>query len=105
VQGSLRPAVRTKQGGRPPESVHVLHDNARSHTTAHTRETLRELKFEVLDTPAYSPDHAPSDVHLLDPLKVVLRNPRSINDEMKEVVHIWLRTQPKHFFLTVSDNS
>ena len=47
----------------------MLHDNAHPHTAAHTVDTLRALKFEVLKHPPYSPDLAPSDFHLFGPMK------------------------------------
>lgn len=43
----------------------VFHqDNARPHTSIVTRQKLRELGWEVLMHPPYSPDLAPSDFHL-----------------------------------------
>ncbi|XP_017062383.1 histone-lysine N-methyltransferase SETMAR-like [Drosophila ficusphila] len=39
-------------------------DNARPHTSLVTRQKLRELGWEVLVHPPYSPDLAPSDYHL-----------------------------------------
>ncbi|KAL9910473.1 histone-lysine N-methyltransferase SETMAR-like isoform 1-T5 [Glossina fuscipes fuscipes] len=43
----------------------VFHqDNARPHTSTVTRQKLRELGWEVLMHPPYSPDLAPSDYHL-----------------------------------------
>ena len=43
----------------------VFHqDNARPHTSLVTRQQLRELGWEVLLHPPYSPDLAPSDYHL-----------------------------------------
>jgi hypothetical protein len=55
------------------EAVLVFHENAQHHTTAHTRVTLCELKFEVLHHPAYSPDIVTSDLHLFKPLQAVFR--------------------------------
>ena len=43
----------------------VFHqDNARPHTSLVTRQKLRELGWEILLHPPYSPDLAPSDYHL-----------------------------------------
>ena len=43
----------------------VFHqDNARPHTSLVTRQKLRQLGWEVLLHPPYSPDLAPSDYHL-----------------------------------------
>ena len=76
-----------------------MHDNARPYTAAHTVEMLRKLKFEVMAHPPYSPDLAPSDYHLFDPLKVALRGRRFTSDqEVMEAVHVWLAAQLKTYF-------
>jgi hypothetical protein len=94
-----RPATCTKWQGRLLEGVLFLHTNAWPHTAAHTKETLQELKFEVLEHPAYSLDLATLDFHLFGPLKETLRGCRFVDDdEVKEAVHDWLHTQPKQFF-------
>lgn len=46
------------------KSVVFHHDNARPHTSLMTRKKLKDLNWEVLMHPAYSPDLAPSDYHL-----------------------------------------
>jgi len=43
------------------------------HSSAHTKETLQELKFEAPIHPPYSPDIAPSDFHLFGSLKEALK--------------------------------
>ena len=61
--------------------------------------TILQLNWEVLEHPAYSPDLAPSDFHLFGPLKNALRGRRfAADDEVKEAVHDWLRSQPQTFF-------
>jgi len=44
----LKPTIRSKRWGLLSKKVLLLHDNARPHTTAHTVDTLCDLKFEVL---------------------------------------------------------
>ncbi|CAF2047037.1 unnamed protein product [Rotaria magnacalcarata] len=44
--------------------VRLLHDNAKPQTLKFTRQKLKELGWEVLLHPPYSPDLAPSDYHL-----------------------------------------
>jgi len=52
-----------------------------------------------MEHPAYSPDLAPADFHLFGRLKEALRGRRfSCDDDVKAVVHQWLRAQPKTFF-------
>jgi histone-lysine N-methyltransferase SETMAR len=77
-----------------------LHDHARPHTAAHTLETLKQLKWESTEHPAYSPDLAPSDFHLFGPLKEALRGRRF--SCVKAAVHQWLRAQPKTFMVLKS---
>ncbi|PNF16795.1 hypothetical protein B7P43_G18395, partial [Cryptotermes secundus] len=66
--------------------VVLLHNNAHPHTAAHTAETLRKLKFDIMAHPPYSPDLAPSDYS---------------DQEVEEAVHAWLAAQPKTFFSEV----
>ena len=52
-----------------------------------------------MEHPAYSSDLAPSDFHLIGPLKEALGWRRfSCDDDVKAAVHQWLRAQPKIFF-------
>jgi hypothetical protein len=83
--------------GRLSQDVFLLHNNACPHSVTHTKETLQELKFEALDYLSYSPDISSSDFHLFGPLKEALRGCQ-FADEVNEVVHDWLCTQPKSFF-------
>jgi len=66
---------------------------------AHTVDTLRALKFEVLKHPQYSPELAPSDFHLFGPMKEHLRGRKFADDEVMEAVQSWLKATPKSFFL------
>lgn len=51
----------------------LLHDNARPHTAAETKQTIKELKIETLLHLSYSPDLSPSDFHLFKHLDSYLR--------------------------------
>ena len=83
-----KPTIRSKRRGLLSKGVVLLHDNARPHTAAHTAKTLRKLKFKVMARPPYSPDLAPSNYHLSDPLKEATRDRRFTSDqEMKEAMH------------------
>ena len=99
----LKPAIRSTCQGLLLKGVVLLHDNAHPHTVAHTAETLRKLKFEVMAHLPYSPDLAPSDYYLFGPLKEALRGRRFTLDwEVKQAVHAWLTAQPKTFFWRAS---
>jgi len=79
--------------------VFCCYDNARLHTAHLTINTILQLNWEILEHPAYSPDLAPSDFHLFGPPKNALRGRRfAADDEVKEAVHDWLRSQPQTFF-------
>jgi histone-lysine N-methyltransferase SETMAR len=48
----------------------VFHqDNARPHVSKMTQQKIKELNWEILDHPPYSPDLAPSDYHLFRSFK------------------------------------
>ena len=100
LQRKVKPAIRSKRRGKLSKEILLLHKNARPHTAARTVETLKKLKWEAMEHPAYSPDLAPSDFHLFGPLKNALRGRRfSCDDDVKAAVHQWLRAQPKTFFV------
>jgi hypothetical protein len=80
-----------------------LHDNAQTHTATCTTKPIQELRFEVSDHSACSLDLAPLDFHLFEPLKGALRGWFS-DDKVKEAVHEWLCTQPKQFFIMISQS-
>ena len=60
------------------------HDNVRPHTSLMTRQKLRELGWEVLMHPPYSPDIAPSDYHLFRSLQNSLNDVKLASKEACE---------------------
>ena len=68
LQRELKPAICSKRRGKLSKEILLLH-NARPHTATHTLETLKQLRWEAMKHPAYSPDLVPSDFHLFGPLK------------------------------------
>jgi len=99
LQRELKPAIRSKRNGKLSKEILLLHDSTLPHTAAHTLETVKQLKWEAMEQPPYSPDLAPSDFHLFGPLKDALRGRRfSCDDDGKAAVRQWLRVQPKTFF-------
>jgi len=92
LQRELKPAIRSKRRGKLWKEILLLHDNACPHTAAHTLETLKQLKWEAMEHPAYSPDLVPSDFHIFGWLKEVLRGTRfscddDDDDDVKTAVH------------------
>ncbi|KAJ4433931.1 hypothetical protein ANN_16250 [Periplaneta americana] len=87
----LRRAIQNKRRGMLSREVVLLHDNARPHTAASTRELLDQFDWEIFDHPPYSPDLAPSDFHLFTKLKDFLGGTRFGSDEeLKKTVNTWL---------------
>jgi histone-lysine N-methyltransferase SETMAR len=80
----LRDAIRRKRPGRLARGVLLHHDNARSHTARATQERIKELQWELLEHPPYSPDLACSDFHLFGPLKNHLGGKRLAHEEEGE---------------------
>ena len=80
-------------------NIHYLHDNATPHSAAVTCDKLREIGFNVLPHPSYSPDLAPSDFYLFSALKSVVRgNNFSSAAEITFVVNNWTVSKSKDFF-------
>nr|QLJ84876.1 transposase-like protein [Dichotomius schiffleri] len=92
-------AFRRKRKSQAIRSVILLHDNARPHTAAATRNKLEALGWETLEHPPYSPDLSPCDFHLFGPLKEALGGQRfDDNEAVKAFVLQWLRRRPKSFY-------
>src|SRR6266496_2694956 len=89
----LKCSIRRK--GPSLQEVILHHDNARPHTAQATTAAIAVKGWSVLLHPAYSPDLAPSDFHLFDPLKDYLRG-QKFNDD--ESVKAWIRYCSPEFF-------
>ncbi|KAF2350019.1 Transposase type 1 [Trinorchestia longiramus] len=61
-----RPALVNRRGPI------LLHDNARPHVARMTVQKFRELEYETLPHPPYSPDLSPTDYHLFKHLSTFL---------------------------------
>ena len=82
----------------PIDNILLLDDNARPHTNIRTREKIASLGWTTLPHPLYSPDLAPSDYHLVGPLKESLRGKHySSNEEVKSVVKKSLKEQSTEY--------
>ncbi|XP_029156095.1 histone-lysine N-methyltransferase SETMAR-like [Nylanderia fulva] len=99
----LRQAIERKR----PELINrkdvvFHHDNARPHTSLMTRQKLRELGWEVLMHPPYSPDIAPSDYHLFRSLQNFLNGIKLLSKEACENNLIQFFNQKSQKFFTDS---
>jgi histone-lysine N-methyltransferase SETMAR len=90
--------------GQLARGVLLHHDNARPHTAPATQDRIQELQWELLEHLPYSPDLAPSDFHLLGPLRNHLGGKSFVDNEKVEFVRKWLR-QPSKDCYPVSFNS
>jgi len=76
--------VMTVQGRRKGRVV-FLQDNARPHTSFQTTDHIKkELGWDLLPHPSYSPDISPSDYHVFLALKNFFRGRQFQNDEELE---------------------
>jgi histone-lysine N-methyltransferase SETMAR len=94
----MKPAIRSERRGRLSQAVLLLHENARPHTAARTLETLRKLKWELMEHPAHSPDLASSDFHLFGQLQEALGGRFRCDEGVKNAVHQRLRAQRNTFY-------
>jgi [histone H3]-lysine36 N-dimethyltransferase SETMAR len=94
----LAAAVREKRPRRA--NVYLLHDNARPHIALKTHQQLESLGWETLPHPPYSPDIAPSDYHLFQALKNVLRGKRFANfGEVESELTSFFNSQKPEFWV------
>jgi histone-lysine N-methyltransferase SETMAR len=93
----LQAALKRKRPNR--DKVRLLHDNARPHTAKKTREKIKELGWEVLPHPAYSPDLAPSDYYLFRSLSNHLEKKHYDNqDELQKDLEDFFRSKSASFY-------
>ena len=62
-------------------SVVFDHDNERPHISLKTQQKLRELEWDILTHPPYSPDLTPSDYHLFRSLEHYLLGEKFESEE------------------------
>ena len=76
-----------------------LHDNAKPHTSNMAQKKIKELQWEVLPHPPYSPDLAPSDFHLFRSMEHLLCNQKfKSSDNVDLVVSQYIDLKNPKFF-------
>ncbi|GBM80541.1 hypothetical protein AVEN_12471-1 [Araneus ventricosus] len=99
--GHSRNASSARRRGLPSDDVILLHDNAMPHSACVTQEFIDSLDWEQMNHSPYSPDLAPSDIHIFLHLKQFLSGQHFDGDkEVKEAVTSWLtRRRPPSMML------
>jgi histone-lysine N-methyltransferase SETMAR len=96
----LRQAIIEKRRGKLSRGILLLQDNAPVHTAQVAKRAVRDMGFEELNHPPYSPDLAPSDFYLFKDLKKVLRGRRfSGEEDMKSAVDEHFAENVSEYFL------
>lgn len=96
----LQEALKEKRRGKLRKGVLFLQDNAPAHKAGKTMNVLKDLGFECIDHPPYSPDLAPSDYFLFPNLKKILKGKHFSNDsEVISAAEQYLSDQTSEFFL------
>lgn len=74
-------------------------DNAPAHTSRATQRAIRELEFDVLPHPPYSPDLAPTDYHLFRSMAHFLKG-RSFTrvEQVETVVQEFFDSKPPAWY-------
>lgn len=92
-------AIKKKRPHLKKKKVLFLQDNAPVHTALDTMLKLREIHFELVDHPPYSPDLAPSDFFLFPNLKKWLAGKRFIsNEEVITETNAYFEGFPKSYY-------
>ncbi|KAJ4450514.1 hypothetical protein ANN_01941 [Periplaneta americana] len=83
LQHHLCPALRRKRRHLGVQNPIILHDNAKSHTTAAVKDLLRRWQWEILEHPPYSPDM----IHAITSIEDLALSIQHVNLRWKEVSH------------------
>lgn len=91
--------IRQKRPGLKKKKIIFHQDNAPVHKSALAMGKLRDLGYELLGHPPYSPDLAPSDFHLFPNLKKFVSGKRFVsNEEVEKAVDEYFDNLPESHF-------
>jgi len=95
----LHAQIRIKRPALKKKTIIFHQDNARVHTSVLTMAKFKQLNYELLEHPAYSPDLAPSDYYLFPNLKKCLAEKCfTSNEEGIAAVNGYLANLPESNF-------
>jgi len=102
VLTTLRQAMKEKIRGMLTRGPLWLHNNASAHMSRVAQAIIvKNIGFEQLSHPPYSPDLTPSDFYLFRHLKQHLRGTRFFDDdELWQPMESYLDNMPQEFYLT-----
>lgn len=81
------------------DSLIFLHDNAPAHTSLVVRNYLKNIKWEALPHPPYSPDLAPSDYHLFSSMGHALTEQHFTSyEDVRKWLNEWFASKEEIFF-------
>ncbi len=81
------------------KGVILLHDNGRPHVAHLTQQKIKQLGWEILSHPSWSPDLAPSDYHLFLSVRNYLCNKHYEDfDELNSDLIAFFKSKPDSFY-------
>jgi histone-lysine N-methyltransferase SETMAR len=81
------------------KGVFFHRDNARPHVSEMTQQKIKELNWEILEHPPYSPDLASSDYHLFRPLQNHINNKKFERfEEVNDAILAYFESKPRSFY-------
>lgn len=81
------------------KGVILHHDNARPHASKVTQQKIKQLGWELLPHPAYSPDIAPSDYHLFRSMTHYLHDKKfNSDDDVKNAMVEFFDSKSEDFY-------
>ena len=93
---NLRQAVKERRREILTRGPLLLHDNAPAHVSRVAQAIVKDIGYEQLSRPLYSPDLAPSDFYLFRHLKQHLHGTRFFDDELWQPMQSYLDNMPRN---------
>ena len=92
-------AAELEKKGLNGNKIYFQHDNAKPHVGGSVKAKIKQLSWEVVPHPPYSPDLAPSDYHLFLSLSNDLRDKKFINEtDLKIYIQGFFDSKPQEFY-------